>query len=66
MQLQMVLAMHNAVLAFFNAFTSMFVRNDGHQRNNNKLEAFLSQAENRYHLEQLEREWFSKNGGSWR
>lgn len=66
MQLQMVLNMHNAVLAFFNAFTGMFVRADnGYQTEQNRLERHLSQAENRYHLEQLEREYFSKHG-SWR
>jgi hypothetical protein len=58
--------MHNFVLAFFDAFTRMFDRGDYNNREQQKLERFLGQAENRYHLEQLEREYFSKNGGAWR
>ncbi len=58
--------MHNFVLAFFDAFTRMFSRSDYNNTEQQKLERFLGQAENRYHLEQLEREYFSKNGGAWR
>jgi hypothetical protein len=57
--------MHNFVLAFFNAFTNMFGRSD-YRSEQQKLERFLGQAENRYHLEQLEREYFSKAGNTWR
>jgi len=43
----------------------MFGRSD-YRSEQQKLERFLGQAENRYHLEQLEREYFSKAGNTWR